>query len=205
MWWLWQIWGVGTTWLSFQVVPPNSSCLLHTLGVIIIFSTFYVSVTGWGVFHSRAKSFRRMIVNRICMIETYWEVLPEKEEMYHIRSSNRQKTFNFNVSSTRCKIIVDCALFTKTRQACSICKIRHNKTNSETVTLSRTKTRTHGHEKFAKMLPTITLTFPSSHKNVLLYKGKWRIYVQSISWWSCAHNTVGFDKLYSWYMAVKMT
>ena len=141
MWWLWQIWGVGTTWPSCQVVPPNSSRLLHTQCVIIILSTFYVSVTGWGVSHSRAKSFHRMIVNRICMIETYLEVLPESEEMYHIRSSNRQKTFNFDVSSTRCKIIIDCALFTKTRQACSICQIRYNKTNSETVTLFNQNTK----------------------------------------------------------------
>ena len=109
--------------------------------------------------------------------------------MYHIRSSNRQKTFNFNISSTRYKIIIDCALFTKTRQACSIFQIRHNKTNSETVTLSRTKTRNRGHEKFANMLATITLTFPSSHKNILLFKGKWRFYVQSISWWSYTQHS----------------
>ena len=68
--------------------------------------------------------------------------------------------------------MIDCALFTKTRQDWSICQIRHNKTNSETVTMSRTKTRNRGHEKIEKIMATITLTFPTSHKNILLCKEK---------------------------------
>ena len=62
--------------------------------------------------------------------------------------------------------------------------------------MSRTKTRNRGHEKIEKIMATITLTFPTSHKNILLCKGKWTFYVEYISWWNCTHNKVGFDKFF---------
>ena len=89
-----------------------------------------------------------MTVNRFWNFETYLDVPPEQEEMYHIRSRKRRKTFD----------LTNCALFTKTRN-CGL-----------------------------KILATITLTFPTLHTNILLYKGQWLLIHSFLMMWSSSAN-----------------